>query len=70
MSINRELSKFYKKQGLTGKHLRSALKYDRRAVRQNIASTTRYGVPSDTLWVVFVWFNTPQGAEYWNARCV
>lgn len=70
MSINKELSKFYKKQGLTGKHLRSALKYDRRAVRQNIASTTCGGVRADTLWCAFVWLSTPQGDEYWNARCV
>lgn len=70
MSINNQLSKFYRNQGLTGKHLRSALKYDRRAVRQNIASPVCYGVPSDSLWDAFVWFNTPQGDEYWDARCV
>ena len=70
MSINKELSKFYKKQGLTSKHLRSALKYDRRAVRQNIASITCSGVPADTLWDAYVWFSTPQGDEYWNTRCV
>lgn len=67
MSINKQLSKFYKRQGLTGKHLRSALKHDRRAVRQNIASP---GISANDLWSAFVWGHTPQGAAYWNARCV
>ena len=70
MSINKQLSKFYRKQGLTGKHLRSALKYDRRAVRQNIASTTFNGVPSGSLVDAFVWSSTPQGVEYWYIRYV
>ncbi|ARB30329.1 hypothetical protein HOS87_gp04 [Pseudomonas phage phiNV3] len=70
MSINAQLSEFYKRQGLTGEHLRSALKFDRRAVRQNIASRVYYGGPPDTLWDAFVWLSTPQGNEYWSARCV
>lgn len=68
MSINKQLSTFYVKQGLTGKHLRSALKYDRKAVRQNIANPACYGVSSDTLWSAFSWDCTPQGGKYWAAR--
>lgn len=68
MSINSELSKFYRKQGLTGKHLRSALKHDRRAVRQNIASQVCCGAQDTTLWGAFVWYKTPQGGDYWLLR--
>lgn len=68
MSINKQLSKFYEKQGLTGKHLRSALKYDRKAVRQNISNPKCCGAPSDTLWGAFAWIDTPQGCNYWCAR--
>lgn len=68
MSINKELSAFYKKQGLTGKHLRSALKYDRKAVRQNIASPVCFGVADVSLWGAFAWSKTPQGGDYWCAR--
>lgn len=63
MSINKQLSRFYKSQGLTGKHLRSALKYDRRAVRVQRTSRTAL-----VLCRAFVWSDTPQGLAYWARR--
>ena len=63
MSINKQLSRFYKNQGLTGKHLRSALKYDRKAVRVN-----RPGWVAHDLSQAFVWADSPQGFVYWDKR--
>lgn len=63
MSINKQLSRFYKHQGLTGKHLRSALKYDRKAVRVN-----RPGWVAADLSRAFCWTDSPQGFDYWHLR--
>lgn len=73
MTINAQLSEFYKRQGLTGKHLRSALKHDRREVRRNIAQYQSAFAPEDR-WIparigeAFAWIETREGCPYWSAR--
>lgn len=74
MTPNRQLSAFYKKQGLTGKHLRSALKHDRKLVLKNTRAENTpqqmqylrrhpYGIES-----LFHWSSTPEGHDYWAPR--
>ena len=71
MSVKKQLQAFYKKQGLTGKHLRSALRHDMRRVRQCARAfayyigTDRY---KDCLSEAFVWCDTPEGVTYWLDR--
>lgn len=63
MSANKQLSEFYAKQGLTGKHLRKALKHDRKQVR--LLKAQDY----ECLSGMFNWQSSPQGHGYWSARC-
>lgn len=64
---NQQLRAFYKAQGLQGKHLRSALKYDRRRVREE-TDVDRFKDPS---WLTCLFFfgGTREGCAYWFERC-
>lgn len=73
MTINAQLSQFYNRQGLTGKHRRSALKHDRRKVRRNTAQYQSAVAPEErwtptSLGTAFSWFETSEGCSYWSAR--
>lgn len=63
MNYNQQLRAFYKNQGLTGKHLRGALKHDRRRIRKLSAHTN-----AEPLCSLFVWGRTREGCAYWNSR--
>lgn len=66
MSIKKQLSAYYDKQGLTGKHRRKAMQYDMKAVKANIPPRV---VAPTSLFHAFSWHNSPQGAAYWYSRC-
>lgn len=66
MTIKKQLRAFYADQGLTGKHLRKALRYDMKAVRRHVATQQR--PPCNNLQNAFGWGRTPEGAEYWAHR--
>lgn len=70
MSIKQQLSKFYDKQGLTGKHRRKAMQWDMKAARHNDNSVACNGARgyATYLMAAFVWANTPEGVDYWSAR--
>lgn len=68
MSIKKQLSAFYDKQGLTGKHRRKAMQYDMKAVRANIKAD-HCGMRSNYLQASFFFMDSPQGGDYWYARC-
>jgi hypothetical protein len=75
VTINAQLREFYSRQGLTGKHLRSALKHDRRRIREEVTKH-QLGWPRyerydpEYLSEAFAWAGTREGAGYWAARCV
>lgn len=71
----RQLQEFYRRQGTTGKALRKALQYDRKAFIRN--HVRQYGRP--VVWVesphvsigsLFTWADSPEGLNYWAARDV
>jgi len=68
MSIKKQLSAYYDKQGLTGKHHRKAMQYDMKAVRANVRRDV-YGAYTKGLQSAFYFVKSPQGHAYWNARC-
>lgn len=63
---SKQLRAFYKKQGLQGRHLRSALKYDRRRVREE-ADVDRF---ADFSWLgcLFLFEEAREGGAYWHER--
>lgn len=66
MSIATEqLRKFYAKTqpGLSGKQLRAALRYDRKAITRNRNTQLDACIAS-----LFVWEYTTEGADYWLRR--
>lgn len=75
-TAKRQLSAFYVEQGLTGKHLRSAIKHDLKLVKQNVIGCFGYdqrlrplGPHEDRqLSCLFVWFDSPEGYDYWADR--
>lgn len=71
--IKKQLRKFYRRQGLTGKHLRSALRWDMKAAKANaVEFAAEMGEELDvsTLSYAFEWGSTKQGFFYWADRCV
>lgn len=65
-TYNKQLKAFYKAQGLQGKHLRSALKYDRRRVRVE-SETSRFTAPN-ALSHLFLFSESREGHRYWMVR--
>lgn len=71
--IKKQLREFYRRQGLSGKHLRSAMRFDMKAAMANAeASAKDIGEPVEfgNIGNAFEWYVTPQGFDYWDARCV
>lgn len=69
MSIKKQLSAYYDKQGLTGKHHRKAMQHDMKAVRENIKAFHGCDSPAPTsLGSAFIFDGAPEGYEYWARR--
>lgn len=69
MSIKKQLSAYYAKQGLTGKHRRKAMQYDMKAVRKNIkAYHGPYASSVHELGAAFLFKDAPEGHTYWARR--
>lgn len=71
--IKKQLKAFYQRQGLSGKHLRSALRWDMRTAKANaLAFSQDNDIPLDisTISNAFEWCSTKQGFEYWGDRCI
>lgn len=71
--IKKQLQKFYRRQGLTGKHLRSAMRWDMKAAKANaVEFADEMCEPLDTsgLSYSFNWGSTKQGFLYWSGRCL
>lgn len=68
--IKNELRAFYANQGLTGKHLRKALRHDMKAVARNIQTQGRTVVSDTGLTRAFGWDHSPEGMSYWALRSV
>lgn len=71
--IKKQLREFYRRQGLSGKHLRSAMQFDMKAARVNADAFAKgLGIPAefDSLGNAFEWHTSPQGFEYWDDRCI
>lgn len=64
-TVKNQLRAFYAKQGLTGKHLRMALRHDMKAVARN-ADFENW--PAWSLTAVFAWSHSPEGWRYWWLR--
>lgn len=64
MSIKNTLRGYYAKQGLTGQHLRQALRHDMRSIRK--ADTLRTDSP--VMSSRFSWGSTKEGYDYWLER--
>lgn len=64
-TVKNQLRAFYAKQGLTGKHLRMALRHDMKAVARNadFEDWPRYGIMH-----AFGWSRSPEGGRYWWMR--
>lgn len=68
--IKNELRAFYANQGLTGKHLRKALRHDMKAAARNIQAQGRTVVSDIALVHSFGWDQSPEGLTYWAMRSV
>lgn len=69
--IKKQLQKFYRRQGLAGKHLRSAMRWDMKTAKANAVEFAKeMGEPLDTssLSHSFEWSTTKQGFDYWADR--
>jgi len=66
MSIKNQLRTYYARQGLTGQHLRKALRYDMRAIQ------TGPQLLADATCIAgrLSWHATPQGSDYWLNRAI
>lgn len=64
MSIKGDLRTYYAKQGLTGQHLRQALRHDMRSIRK--ARQVRR--ESQEICSRFDWSSTKEGYNYWLER--
>lgn len=62
MSIKQQLREFYANQGITGKALRSAMRYDLRSIRKQRT------YPTGSIEDVIGWGNTVEGPGYWLSR--
>lgn len=62
-----QLRAFYAAQGLTGKHLRSAMRHDMRRIRKY---SNKYPelVGGWLLSFLFLFEDTPEGYNYWRVR--
>lgn len=67
MTIKNELRAFYANQGLTGKHLRKALRHDMKAVKRS-AIKQRGRLDHRSLVHAFGWDWSPEGVDYWGLR--
>lgn len=65
MTAKQQLRAFYAKQGLTGSHLRSAMRHDLRQIKKHSDIFSPEGAE---LAYLFLWNQTPQGWAYWRAR--
>lgn len=68
MSIKKQLSAYYDKQGLTGKHRRKAMQYDMKAARHNAKVFWGHSRELFYLMSSFIFMETPEGHEYWACR--
>lgn len=66
--IKNELRAFYADQGLTGKHLRKALRHDMKAVARNIAVQGCGYRSVRSLQTAFGWGSSLEGSDYWGYR--
>lgn len=68
MAIKKQLSAYYDKQGLTGKHRRKAMQWDMRQVRKEKARKLQlYGVAPSDLFGLH-WGSMPRPTLYYWAK--
>lgn len=71
--IKKQLREFYRRQGLSGKHLRSAMRWDMRTAKANaLEFAVENGIELDTSSIsnAFDWGDSDQGFRYWDDRCI
>lgn len=71
--IKKQLREFYRAQGLSGKHLRSAMRWDMRTAKANaLEFAVENGIELDTSSIsnAFDWGQSDQGFCYWADRCL
>ena len=71
--IKKQLKAFYRAQGLSGKHLRSALRWDMRTAKANaLEFAVENGIELDVSSIsnAFDWSESKQGFDYWADRCI
>lgn len=64
-TVKNQLRAFYVKQGLTGKHLRMALRHDMKAVAKQAYDSDW---PHFSIIEAFCWVRTSEGSRYWYER--
>lgn len=71
--IKKQLREFYRRQGLTGKHLRSAMRWDMKAAKANaveFAEEVYEPIDLGSISRAFEWSATKQGHFYWAYRSI